>query len=346
MQSGFIRIAFFSGILSALTFVGCKTEYPESIDNDSVIKIPYSVYAASNEGEVIQSNDGENFTRRFPPDGVAPTQLCASGNNVFMVKTHLHMSTNNGKNFNPVFKTVRLAPWQNIVYNFPKQERVYVASFTGRGIFYSEDNGVTWLEDDWADGVPSLFEASSFAGIDNGNLFSYSNISNISFRKEGKTGVWTPVSSITFLPVDNSLYYISSTGNTLYLTDYNGIGGVWSSEDEGVSWVRFTQGDLTPAAKITATVSPYGGKTCVVSTEENGIFYINEHELFARATGLKSGSKVHSLSRKVNIYKDDTVKVYLFAATSTGLYRSEDGGKTWFGTTAENGFNNKYTAVY
>lgn len=346
MQRGFIRIAFFSGIISALSLVGCKTEYPESIDNGSVVKIPYSVYAATSDGEVVQSNDGENFTRKFPPDGVAPTQLCASGDNVLMVKTHLHMSTNGGKNFNPVFKTVRVSPWQNIVYNFPKQDRLYVASYTGRGIFFSEDNGATWEEDEWAENVPSLFEASSFAGIDNGNLFSYSNISNISFRKVGKDGVWTPVSSITFLPVDNSQYYMSSTGNTLYLTDYNGFGGVWRSEDEGITWVRFDQGALVRDVKLTATVSPYGGNSCVVSTEEFGIFYINEYEKFSKATGLKAGTKVYSLSRKVNIYKDDTVKVYIFAATNTGLYRSEDGGKTWFSMTSENGFDNKYTAVY
>src|SRR5690606_15901773 len=99
---------------------GCRPEYPESTDIDSVIKIPYSLYAATEEGEIIQSNDVEHFTRRFPPDGVPPTQLCTSGNNLFMVKTHVHMSRNDGKNFNPVFQTVRFFPWQSMIYNFPQ----------------------------------------------------------------------------------------------------------------------------------------------------------------------------------------------------------------------------------
>ncbi len=110
MQKGFLPSILLASLISLTALQGCKKESALGIDNDKVVKTPYSLYAANSEGWLINTNDGEHYNSIFPPDGYAPRSIITAGENLLFLKENLHMSQNNGKNFNPVFTTVNKFP--------------------------------------------------------------------------------------------------------------------------------------------------------------------------------------------------------------------------------------------
>src|SRR5690606_33679711 len=108
----------------------------------------------------------------------------------------------------------------------------------------------------------------------------------------------------------------------------NGVGGVWYSEDEGANFNRIGQGSLPMDIKYYAAYSNEGGQSLIIGSEAG--IYRNAGGSFESATGgLEIGTEVYSLTHKENIYKNDVVKPYMYAGTSSGIYISEDRGRTW-----------------
>lgn len=343
MKKGLLRSFLFLGFAGMFSLQGCIKE--PLLENNSVVKFPYSLYASKEDGTLIHTNNGEHFNMVFPPDGFPPRQIVIAGNNLLIAKENLHMSNNEGKSFNPVLTNLRNFPWGNAVFHSTSHNSTFAPTVGGNGVSISNDFGATWQEDVFEENTPQLKEIGSFAQLDNGKVFAYSNISNIAFRKDTRESVWTPVTSVSSIISSNNNYYISGGGNTLMLTDYMGLGGVWYSEDEGYSWTNYIRGSLPHGTNLTGTVSPYGNRICVVSTLDKGIYRTDADGIFRDASvGLQEGTKVYSLTRKVNVYKNDAVKVYVFASTSTGLYCSEDGGRTWYKVTFSQ-YDGKYVSI-
>src|SRR5690606_22336681 len=112
----------------------------------------------------------------------------------------LHMSRNEGKSFNPVYTFVRKQTWQSCIYYHAPFNQVFVSSTEGQGISFSADYGETWSTDIFQPGLPNLHQVTSFAGTENGNIYAYSNVSNLTFVKTGATNHWEPITTISFYP--------------------------------------------------------------------------------------------------------------------------------------------------
>lgn len=347
MKKGFLPTVLFASFISVVSLQGCKKDSSIGIDNDKVVKTPYSLYVANDEGWLINSNDGERYSSIFPPDGYAPNLIITSGSNLLFLKENLHMSTNNGKNFNPVFTSVRKFPWQTMAYDFPMHNRMYITSNSAaKGISYSEDHGKTWKEDAaWEPNIPPVFTISSFSGLGNGTVFAYSNINNVMFRKDNAGANWRPVTMEGLFPVDGTEFFLTSNANTLFLTDHNGLGGVWYSEDQGLHWFRIIQNALPKYHHWNCAGSPSGGRSLLVGTDSFGV-YRNDNGTFVSSTvGLEKYTTVYSIAVKKNIYKNDVTRNYVFIATNKGIYRSEDEGLTWDKMTSGE-FDGNYRAAY
>lgn len=343
MKKGLLRSFLFLGFASMFSLQGCIKE--PLLENNSVVKFPYSLYASKEDGTIIHTNNGEHFRLVFPTDGFAPSQIVIAGNNLLIAKQNLHMSTNDGKSFNPVLTNLRKFPWGNAVFHAPAHNATFAPTIGGHGVSISNDYGATWQEDVFEQNAPMLKEIGSFAQLDNGKVFCYSNISNIAFRKDSKESVWSPVTSVSSIVTTNNNYYMTGAGSTLMLTDYTGVGGVWFSENEGYSWTNYTRGDLPFDTELTGTISPYGNRICVVATRDKGIYRSDAEGIFRNASvGLEQNTIVHTITKKTNVYKNDAVKVYLYAATSTGMYCSEDGGRTWYKVTFSQ-YEGKYVSL-
>lgn len=347
MKKGFIPSLLFCSFIAFTFLQGCnKKDSALGIDNNQVIKIPYSFYAANSEGKLINSTDGAHFNTIFPPDGYAPQLILTSGPNLLFLKDNLHLSENNGRNFNPVYNKVNKFPWQSMALDFQMQNRIYITSTENKGIAFSDDHGKTWMNDTlWDDNLPPSFIISSFAGLSDNSVFAYSNLFNILFTKSGPDGTWTPITMLGLFPVDGSSYFLTSNDNTLFLVDHNGIGGVWYSEDKGVHWNRIGQGDLPYNVAYNCAISVEGGTSILVGTDSAGI-YRSENNTFVSATGgLGINTSAYSFSYKKNTYKNNFSKPYVYAGTDQGIYISENRGRTWdkitFGV-----WDGKYIATY
>lgn len=345
MKKGFLPAVLFASFLSFVSLQGCKKESSIGIDNDKVVKTPYSLYVADNNGWLLNSTDGETYSSIFPPDGYPPSLIITSGNNVLMLKNNLHMSTNNGKNFNPVYTNVKKFPWQTMAYNSYQQNLIFITSQTGRGVAISKDNGKTW-EDDmaWDANVPPIFEISSFSGLGNGHVFAYSNLNNVMFKKDNNSDSWTPVTMEGLFPVDGTQFYLTSNSNTLFLTDRNGDGGVYFSQDEGLHWKPYGLVRAMRGHHWNCAGSP-GGSQFLVGMDTVGVYRVENGDFRSSTTGLETNTTVYSMAVKSNTYKNNVTRTYVFIATNKGVYRSEDNGYTWDKMTFGE-FDGVYKAAY
>lgn len=346
MQKGFLPSLLLLSMVSFTVLQGCKKESALGIDNNKVVKTPFSLYASNKEGWLVKTTDGEQYTSIFPPDGYPAHSIITSGTNLLFLKENLHLSENEGRNFNPVFMDAKKFPWKSMLYDFPAQNSMYITTNLHKGVAVSKDQGKTWMADSaFAAGIPAQSEISSFSGLGNGRLFSFSNVNNILYVKDNEGASWTPVTMQGLFPVDGTEYYLSSNNTHLYLTDYRGKGGVWYSEDEGAHWIKFGQGQLPMQHNWNCAATINEGQTFLVGTDSFGIYRVENGTFITATVGLDDYTSVYSITEKRNIYKNDAIKNYVFIGTDKGIFRSEDNGITWDKMTFGE-WNGQYVATY
>lgn len=317
--------ASLAALLLTLGLASCRKE--NGIDNETVILKPYAVFVSDGEGALFSSNNGDEYNTVFPPDGFASRAIVTAGTNVVWVKNNVFTSQNNGL-FNPTYLFSRPnIPWQQMILYVASHGRVYIASaaLLGRSVAYSEDNGVIWKNDVAFDTLLGPGNITSFAQLASGALFGYSNDSTRIYRRDNKDDKW----SETFpqgLPADSS-FYLHNFNNILTLSSYSGLNGVWRSSDSGRNW---TQYGGVPGRKIYCTASPFN-RALLVGTDSLGLFRsVNGTSAFVPSNaGLDQFTSVYGIVGKDDQYKNGRVLQYIYIATSTGVYRSEDEGQNW-----------------
>lgn len=308
--------------LFAVAFQSCKKE--NGIDNDTVIKKPYGMYIGDNLGALYNTNTGDSLKLVFPPDGFSPRSIVTSGMNILWVKYNTHLSEDNGLNFNPTDLTVlKGLPWQPIMLNVDDQNRVYLVSSDPNGIILSDDHGKHWTSDTmWDAGITDRL-VTSLVETKNKTMYAHNFVTNKLYKRISKTSPWTEVAVVTSLPTTGA-FYLAHINDALLLTDYTGANGVWHSEDGGLNWAQYNG---LPATELMSTDAPFDN-VVLVGTDSMGVYRLAGGS-FVPATGLTQYTSVRAITGKNNIYKNDKEKQYYYLATSTGLYRSEDGGQTW-----------------
>lgn len=346
MQQGFTRFSLICFLSLPLLLQSCKKESTVGIDNDKIIETPYTLLIGNDQGQLMKTNDAVQYQNVFPPDGYPMNAIVAYGDNLLFVKSNLHLSENNGENFNPVFLTVKHFPWREMILSAPQQNRIYITSTTGNGVSYSEDGGETWQDDNAFDEpLPQNFEISSFATTDDGNVYALSYKNFTLFKRSGQGGNWSVVTMNGFFPPVDAKYYITASGNNLYAVDYSGVYDQWHSEDGGQTWEPYHRGTVMPYKHHNNDAAAATDGPLLVGTDSFGVFRSEGDEMVPSSDGLESYTTVYSIVVKKNIYKNGVTNEYVFLATNNGLYRSQDKGYTWDKVTSGI-YDQKYTAMY
>lgn len=346
MKSHFLRISVVAALTVSVLFnSSCKKVSPLAVDNDEVIQTPYSLFVANTYGMLLNTNDGKNFNHVFPADGYSPVALATSKETLLMLKSNLHASFNNGKNFQMVFDKVNIFPWNEQILDAPLQNRIYVTTTEGKGVAYSEDNGHNWvIDDNFSPLVPSSSKINSFAALNDGSVYAFSNDNLLLLKRAAADAAWEPVTILGTWPADDGVYFISSDGTSLFLIESTGRHAHYISDDGGVHWTRLDNHHI-PWGSFAWTAARAPGGNLLIGTQVGVFRFQAPDDLVPANNGLEIGAEVYRLTTKKNVYKNGSIKHYVYAATSKGLYVSEDKGFNWIRLT-DTTFDHNYRAMY
>lgn len=327
--------------LAAFAFQGCRTE---NLDANNIITKPYTLYFADSNGVIYHTNDGERISVKRGPDGVEIGTLETAGNNLLMCYTNgtiLHVaevSKYTNVNFNQSFIAVHpLSFGQSRVLNANKfadgvKNRVYVA---GAGVYYNDSNGTDgsrWLKDE-SDPIKNanVNSITSYARLDNGKVIGYDDVSRRLISKADASAPWIVHPGSGLPGAGSGRLAIINKGNDIIAYAYGNdpaARGFWRSTDDGQTFAALPQLPDTPF--ITAATGTFG-KVLIACTRDRGIFRLSgdQDKWEYSSFGLDAGTRVYAIVAKDNMYKNDAEKVFVFIATSTGIYRSDDQGQNW-----------------
>lgn len=316
--------------LVALVAQGCNKK--NGIENETILKKPYSLYAGDAKGSLHLINSSDSGTVIFPNDGFASRALLTTGDSsILFAKQNLFLSSDNGKNFNLTYFRMNnfylnvspFIPWEQVMIKAAGHNRIYVASIEGKGIVYSEDNGKKWIVDNGWDPGTGSGNITSFAQLKNGTLFAHNLFDDSLYRRDNKDDNWTAVTPVQALP-NSGVFYISHFNNELIATDITGGNGVYHSPD-GASWFAYTG---LPNRLLYTTASPFDQRL-FVGTDSMGVYRLEGNNFVTANNGLETNTTVYAMVGKDDIYKNETKRAFIYMATNKGLYRSEDGGQNW-----------------
>lgn len=306
---------------------GCKKP-SNGIDNNQVIVTPYSLFLADSSGVIYNTNDGINYKNlAFGADGSFTKALCTSGNNLLMVRADAYVRVGTNINFNPAGASLNpLAFSQSLILDVPKFHRIYLAgTLSATGVSYSDSNGKegTWMPDN-DDHITS--KITSYTQLQNGTVVGYSDVNKQTFTVTSTSARWNAVTVGTALPASGN-FFISHLQNMLVAADWTGANGVWYSTNMGADWTAFTGIPNIPIASMCSAFD----QSLLVGTYGGGVYRLtaNSTSFNVANSGLGSNLKVMGITTKYDVYKNGSIKQYVFLATNEGIYKSEDLGLTW-----------------
>lgn len=310
--------------------ISCKKVSPIAIDNDEVIQTPYSLFLANKSGLITKTNDGKTINDVFPADGYAPLAIETSGETLLMLKDNLHASFNNGKNFQVVYDKVNKMPWEEQLVDVPLQNRIYVTTTQGKGVAYSDNNGLDFVEDtNFNPLMPVNYFITSFAALNDGSVYAFSNLNYLLLKRDNRDAPWNPVTIEGTFPAMDGEYFLTGNGFNLFLIDYSGEQPHYISEDGGLHWRRISNLYIPRETRVNAACQVPGGPL-IIGTDERGIYLADSDGFFYEYNGgLLEGTSIKRLTVKRNVYKNGVSKYFIYAASDKGLYRSDDHGYNW-----------------
>ncbi|MDE3255112.1 MAG: hypothetical protein KGN97_03965 [Bacteroidota bacterium] len=312
------NLSFIIAILSILILTNCTKN--NGIDNNSVIVKPYVLYFSGDRGELFKTNTGRLFNLVFPPDGYPCDAIATSYDNLFFIKRNVHISVNNGKTFDSSTVSAQV-PFAQQIIDVPAFGKLYVGSMLNK-LSVSTDHGKTWNPETAWDVAPAN-PISSLTQTANGTVFALEKNNNTIFYKVNAGANWAKQAPNN-LPAVIGMY-LTHAGNTLIATDRDNANGIWQSVDNGVTWGQIAG---LPNRKLYATNCPFDA-TLLVGTDSMGIYRMESGSFVASNNGILKNTSVYGIIGKEDIYKNSASKKYIYIATSTGLYRSDDLGKNW-----------------
>lgn len=331
--------------LAALAFQGCKKS--NGIDNNQVITKPYTLHFVDTSGEIYYTNDGQTVRPLNTGDGFSVETITTSGEYILFRKqnsTILFASDGGEKenvNFNPVFTTINPAGFgQSVVLHVENYndtgaailDRIYVVSDQEKGLAINDSNGRTstpWFYDTDPNLPAGGF--TSLAQIETGQIFAFDDQTNNLYMKQDFATGWSKRNG-TGLPAstDGNLYLVSM-GTELYAVSVGGNnqGSIWRSTNMGND---FNQLPALPngITDVTTAIGAFG-KVLIVGTLNNGIYrFGGSNASWEQSSfGLDTRTRVYAMTQKDNLFKNEAVREYVYIATSTGVYRSDDLGQNW-----------------
>ena len=320
-------------ICSILIIISSSCEKRSEIDNTGIVRTPYVMYMGSRSGPVHQTNDAQYFKPLHYPDNVAIRQIITADSNILYLKGNCYVSNDNGRAFNVCNTNAR--PFYNLFdkYFLPHQmvydaseKRVYLC--INGGLAQSDDLGMTFTNSGLGIAPVSVVE------LENDDVIAIQDDATI-FRRTGGVGAWNQVTPGATTLTAGTNYFLTSHGNTLVATDFEGTLGSFFSTNSGADWTKYggVSGNGRKILFANSVPNPSGGSDLFLGRDSNGLYKLDPvaQAFEASSTGIPWEAKVQYVEGKKIVFRTGIERFYYFCATDVGLYVSEQesGGKEW-----------------
>ncbi len=320
-------------ICSILIVITTSCEKYNQIDNTGIVRTPYVLYVGGLAGSMHKTNDANYFLPLFPIDNTPVRQVITADSNLLYLKGNCYVSDDEGRAFNVCNTNAR--PYYNAFYKYflphqmlyDKSEKlVYLC--TNGGLSQSADFGKTFTNA-IVGGAPT-----SIVELDNDDVYAIQDDANI-YKRTGGVGPWTQVPVGTSTLAAGTNYYLTSHGNTLVATDYEGTLGCYYSTNGGVDWTRYggVAGNGRFILFVNSVANPAGGNDLFLGRDSMGLFKLDpaSQAFEATSSGIPWYAKLQYVEGKKLVFRTGVERFYYFCATDVGLFLSEQdsGGEDW-----------------
>ncbi|HLF96231.1 MAG TPA: Ig-like domain-containing protein, partial [Methylococcaceae bacterium] len=317
----------FKSTNSGATWAVSNTDMGNELIRDVVIDpvTPTTVYAASDGSGVFKStNSGGNWTQVIT--GLSDLGTYVLGFDPFN-PVKIYVATNDGvsrsidggQNWTSVNAGIEGLPISALVFSPFVQDDILAGSTDG--IFRSTDGGANW--------------GANNDGLDNLNILALSFESDQGSFLAGTSGGVYQGSEDFVITWSASNSGLTAATVTAMATDGDSVSvyaatqgaGVFRSDDDGISWFSINFGLPSPFQDLTSWVNEFGNATLIYGGDALGNVWKTTDAgiTWALTSSLPSGSAgVTSFA-----IDPSTVPSTVFAATSSGVSKSTNGGDTW-----------------
>lgn len=138
----------------------------------------------------------------------------------------------------------------------------------------------------------------------------------------------TPLPPYGSTYTDTGSFTLGHLNNRLIAIDGSCHYGAWYSDDTGKNWQPYP--GIPTGISLLCIESPWE-EVCLVGTARHGLYMLNVHTgMWEQSnSGLGTNVTVRNIVGKENIYKNGTVRKFIYLATDQGIYESSDNGRNW-----------------
>jgi hypothetical protein len=304
------------------------------IDNTGIVRTPYVMYIGGILGSLHQTNDVNYYKPLHPFDDATIRQVITADSNILYLKGNCYVSDDDGRAFNvtntnarPYYETLfkkYFIPHQML---YDESQRLVYLCVNG-GLDQSSDLGKTFAGSTLGSSPTSIIE------LDNDDIFAIQDDATIHVRSGG-VGAWNQVAPGASTLAAGTNYFLSSLGNTLIATDYEGELGCFYSTNGGADWTKYggVSGNGKNILFVNAVENNQGGQDVFLGRDSLGLFKLNQGSgsFEASSTGIPWFAKVHYVESKKIVFRTGVERYFYFCATDVGLYMSEQesAGSDW-----------------
>ena len=322
--------------ICSILILASSCEKYNGIDNTGVIRTPYVLMVGGLDGTIRKSNDINYFPRlngNDGPDNTPIRQIITADSNILFLKGNCYVSDDNGRAFN--LTNANALPYYDAFYKYYlPQQMIYDAS--QRKVYLCVNGGLQESSDLGKTFAPSPLGASptSIVELDNGDLYAIQDDANI-FTRPGGVGPWFQVTPGSSTLTAGNNYYLTSFGNILVATDFEGTAGCSFSINGGADWTNFggVSGNGRYILSVESVERPGGGYDLFMCRDSMGVFKLDQatSSFEASSTGIPWYARNHDIEVKKIVYRNGLTRYFYFCATDVGLFLSEEdsGGQDW-----------------
>ncbi|MBN1408868.1 MAG: T9SS type A sorting domain-containing protein [Calditrichaceae bacterium] len=244
----------------------------------------------------------------------------------------VYMSTNGGDSWNSIGSLLpTIDKLRDIIYT--QSDNLFIA-IHGQGVFRTSNNGSTWT--DVTNGMSTLNMTLLNITPDGGILCgNYSDV----YLSTDEGASWNQIDQNVTVSRSEAIFSFQSD-NPIVLMGTLGQ-GIFRTENYGGSWTEANNGFVNPEINDLEWIPNNNVYTtgAVAAATQDHVFFaaVNESKWERKNAGLPS-----RIINDIAVYEDGMVQ---YAATSSGLARSADGGGTWNVLTNGIPDNETYNAV-